>query len=119
MSITISAADVNKLRLQTGAGMMDCKKAETIIIEEQVVVKKKRTYSEGDEDDDELEEDENGNVVRNDEELQLDDEYDDTFGEMPDDYEPRSPEETSGYWKAEVQPIVEPKKEEPEDEWGF
>ena len=29
MSITISAADVNKLRLQTGAGMMDCKKALT------------------------------------------------------------------------------------------
>ena len=26
-TITISAADVNKLRLQTGAGMMDCKKA--------------------------------------------------------------------------------------------
>jgi len=26
-SVTISAADVNKLRLQTGAGMMDCKKA--------------------------------------------------------------------------------------------
>src|SRR3546814_19766064 len=27
MSVTISAADVNKLRQQTGAGMMDCKKA--------------------------------------------------------------------------------------------
>lgn len=27
MSITISAADVNKLRQQTGAGMMDCRKA--------------------------------------------------------------------------------------------
>ncbi len=26
-TVTISAADVNKLRLQTGAGMMDCKKA--------------------------------------------------------------------------------------------
>jgi hypothetical protein len=95
------------------------KKAEKIVIEEKVVVKKKRVYSEGDEDEDELEEDENGNVVRNDEELRLDDEYDDTFGEIPDDYEPMSPEETSGYWKAEVQPIVETKKEEPEDEWGF
>jgi len=29
MSITISAADVNKLRQQTGAGMMDCRKALT------------------------------------------------------------------------------------------
>src|SRR5436189_6309034 len=26
-TLTISAADVNKLRLQTGSGMMDCKKA--------------------------------------------------------------------------------------------
>src|SRR5437763_5757847 len=26
-TMTISAADVNKLRLQTGSGMMDCKKA--------------------------------------------------------------------------------------------
>ncbi|RYD56840.1 MAG: elongation factor Ts [Sphingobacteriales bacterium] len=29
MSVTISAADVNKLRQQTGAGMMDCRKALT------------------------------------------------------------------------------------------
>ena len=28
-AVTISAADVNKLRQQTGAGMMDCKKALT------------------------------------------------------------------------------------------
>jgi len=28
-TMTISAADVNKLRQQTGAGMMDCKKALT------------------------------------------------------------------------------------------
>lgn len=28
-TITITAADVNKLRAQTGAGMMDCKKALT------------------------------------------------------------------------------------------
>ena len=27
MSVQISASDVNKLRQQTGAGMMDCKKA--------------------------------------------------------------------------------------------
>ncbi len=29
MSITVTAADVNKLRQQTGAGMMDCRKALT------------------------------------------------------------------------------------------
>ena len=28
-TVTISATEVNKLRLQTGAGMMDCKKALT------------------------------------------------------------------------------------------
>lgn len=27
MSVQISASDVNKLRQQTGAGMMDCKKS--------------------------------------------------------------------------------------------
>ena len=45
MSITISAADVNKLRLQTGAGMMDCKKALTESnddFEEPVVYLKKK-----------------------------------------------------------------------------
>jgi DNA polymerase elongation subunit (family B) len=95
------------------------KKAETIVIEEEIVVKKKRTYSEGDEDEDELEEDENGNVVRNDEELQLDDEYDDTFGEMPDDYISELASVNGMDKEPELQQKVETKKEEPEDEWGF
>jgi DNA polymerase elongation subunit (family B) len=51
-----------------------------------VEVKKKRTYSEGDEDEEEFEEDEDGNLIRTDEDLLLDDEYDDTFGEIPDGY---------------------------------
>jgi DNA polymerase elongation subunit (family B) len=69
--------------------------------------KKKKTYSEGDEDDDELEmeEDEDGNLTRSEEILNLDDEFDDTFGEKPDGY------------------VFEEKKEEPkveeEDEWPF
>ena len=69
--------------------------------------KKKKVYSEGDEDDDELEmeEDEDGNLTRSEEILNLDDEFDDTFGEKPDDY------------------VFEEKKEEPkieeEDEWPF
>ena len=29
MTTTITAADINKLRQQTGAGMMDCRKALT------------------------------------------------------------------------------------------
>jgi DNA polymerase elongation subunit (family B) len=79
------------------------KKAEKIVIEGKVVVKKKRIYSEGEEDDDEIEEDENGNLIRNDEELQLDDEYDDTFGEIPDDYvrESELKEEVRCYSKKE------------------
>jgi len=50
--------------------------------------KKKKVYLEGEEDDeDEMEEDEDGNVVREDEDLKLDDEFDDTFGEKPDGYD--------------------------------
>jgi len=66
--------------------------------------KKKKKLSEGDDEDDEMEEeeeDENGDMVRSDDVIQLDDDFDDTFGEIPDDYSP----------------IVEIKIEE--DEWGF
>lgn len=69
--------------------------------------KKKKVYSENNEDDDEfeMEEDENGNLTRSEEKINLDDEFDDTFGEKPDDY------------------VFEEKKEEPkieeEDEWPF
>jgi DNA polymerase elongation subunit (family B) len=75
----------------------------------ETVEKKKKVYSEnGDEDEDGLEEDEDGNIIRKDEELFLDDEFDDTFAEMPDDYiiEEQSTE------------LIEEEKEE-EDEWGF
>lgn len=66
--------------------------------------KKKKKLSEGDDEDDEMveEEDENGDMVRSDDIIQLDDDFDDTFGEIPDDYNP----------------IIEIKIEE-EDEWGF
>jgi len=87
------------------------KKAESIIIEKPTEVKKKRVYSESEEDEDVFEEDENGNLVRSEENINLDDEYDDTFGEMPDDYISEL---------ATLNNIdKEPKKEEPEDEWGF
>jgi hypothetical protein len=79
--------------------------AANVVIEEKVEVKKKRVLSEGEEDEDELEmeEDEDGNLTRSDEVLLLDDEHDDTFGEVPD-----------GYYE-------EIKEDEPkeEDEWGF
>jgi len=49
---------------------------------------KKKKFSETSDDDDELEieEDEDGNITRNDEILNLDDEFDDTYGERPDGY---------------------------------
>lgn len=69
---------------------------------EEKVEKKKRTYSEGgDDEDDELEEDENGELIRDNENIQLDDEIDDTFPEIPDGYV-----------------VGEPIKEEEEDD-GF
>ena len=70
-------------------------------------VKKKRVYSENEEDDDELEEDEDGNIIRTDEDLLLDDEYDDTYGEMPD-----------GYVISEPIKLID-EETEPEEDWGF
>lgn len=112
-------------------------KASIIISEQPVVVKKKRTYSEGDDDDDELEEDEDGNLIRSDEEIQLDDEFDDTFGDIPDGYvvdetpivyetqsEVVSVEEIKREIPKPMNSLIEKveelrQKEEPEDEWGF
>jgi DNA polymerase elongation subunit (family B) len=60
--------------------------AEKVVIKNDVI-KKKKILTEGDEDeDDEFEEDEDGNLTRTDEILQLDDEFDDTFGDMPEGY---------------------------------
>ena len=78
-------------------------------------IKKKKKLSETiDEDEDDIEEDEDGNIIRTNEEIQLDDEFDDTFAEMPDDYVSELPSINLMDEKAELQ-----EKEEPEDEWGF
>jgi DNA polymerase elongation subunit (family B) len=76
------------------------KKANEVIIPKPVVKKKK--LSEGDSEDDEEEEDEDGELIRNDEVIQLDDEIDDTQGDIPDGYTlykhanvVRSPEEVT------------------------
>ncbi len=76
--------------------------------------KPKRKYSEGEEDDDDVEEDEDGNIIRNDEDLLLDDEFDDTFGEAPEEYL----EQLASVNGMDKEPELQ-KKEEPEDEWGF
>jgi len=100
-------------------------KADTVVIEKPIVEKKKRVYSENEEDvDDETEEDENGNIVRVDEELILDDEFDDTFIEMPDEYLISETETISveGIILDEEEyeeSVIHDKKEELEDDWGF
>ena len=81
-------------------------KAKEVLVEVKEV-KKKRVYSENEEDDDELEEDEDGNIIRTDEDLLLDDEYDDTYGEMPD-----------GYVISEPIKLID-EETEPEEDWGF
>ena len=88
--------------------------AANLVIEEKVEVKKKRVLSEGEEDDDELEmeEDEDGNLTRSDEVLLLDDEHDDTFGEVPDGYYDETASINGMDKEAEFQ-------DEEEDEWGF
>jgi len=91
------------------------------IVIEKTEPKKKRVLSESDGgDDNEVteEEDDNGDIVRSDDIIQLDDEYDDTFGEVPDNYETTSSEEASDIEEVII-PKVEPKNDEPEDEWGF
>ena len=89
-------------------------KSAKVVIEQPVEVKKKRVMSEGDEDDDEIEEDEDGNLIRSDEDLKLDDEFDDTFGEVPEGY---VVDESNTYEEEEEK--QEEKQEEPEDDWGF
>jgi hypothetical protein len=90
-------------------------KASKVVIEKPVE-KKKRIMSENEEDDegDELDEDEDGNVIRNDETLFLDDEYDDTFAEIPEGYI----ETLASINGMDKEPELQ-KREEPEDEWGF
>ena len=97
--------------------------------------KKKRVLSDGEDDDDEdleMEEDEDGNLTRSDEVIQLDDEFDDTYAEMPEGYvmsdikafedEERlicEKGECNGcqFCDGEGQKIRP--EEKPKDEWGF
>ena len=97
--IPLEPIDIDKLK----------EAAEKVVITN-TVVKKKKVLSESEEDEeDEFEEDEDGNLTRTDEILQLDDEYDDTFGDMPEGYIISTNNIT----------IEEEKEEEEEDEWGF
>jgi DNA polymerase elongation subunit (family B) len=71
--------------------------------------KKKKIVSEDSEDDElEFKKDGDGNLTRTDETIILDDEFDDTFGDMPEDY-----------IVDEYNSLVEEEEEEEPDEWGF
>lgn len=81
----------------------------TILNQQQIDTNKKISLSEDEEQDNELKVDENGNLIRTDENIILDDGFDDTFGDVPDDYTIEKIKEE------ETKPIIV----EIEDEWGF
>ena len=86
-TITIDDVILEEKSTETVVELITEKANQVILIDEQP--KKKKLYSEGEEDEDdelEMEEDEEGNLIRTDEILQLDDEFDDTYGEKPDGY---------------------------------
>lgn len=78
----------NLLNVSSNAEVLEKIKesAANIVKEEPIIIKKVKVLKENDDEDDELEEDEDGNLIRNDEEIQLDDEFDDTYGDVPDGY---------------------------------
>jgi DNA polymerase elongation subunit (family B) len=88
------------------------KETASKVVLEQPESKKKRVLSENESEDEEdeleYEIDEHGNVVRTDEILLLDDEIDDTVGEIPD-----------GYIINEEGKILDEEEKEEKDEWGF
>lgn len=105
-------------------------KAAQVVIKTEDEPKKKRVFSEGEEDDElEYEEDEDGNLTRTDETIQLDDEFDDTVGEIPDGYVVSENNDSNKYIPEERTNIVAfiPKQNKEEvtrekeldDEWGF
>ena len=87
--------------------------ANQVVIEKEEP-KKKKVLSESDGDDEEVteEEDDNGDMVRSDDIIQLDDEFDDTYAELPEGYE-----ESDG--EVAMMEIEQETLKEEEDEWGF
>jgi len=83
-------------------------KATEIIIQKEEKKKRVLVESESEDDGDVVEEeDDNGDMVRTDDIIQLDDEIDDTYAELPDDYGE----------DIIIESIIEEIEEE--DEWGF
>ena len=99
---SIISNEITKTDIETITTLFKEKASKVLIpIKE---VKKKKIYSEGENEDDEtIEETESGEIIRADEIISLDDEFDDTQGNIPDDY------------------IIDDETlpEEKNDEWGF
>jgi hypothetical protein len=104
---TVEVAEIETVNIENVTNLLKEKASQVVLTIEEP--KKKKVLSEGeDEDEDgEILEDEDGESVRSEEKIQLDDEYDDTKGDMPD-----------GYVVNEIKKVEEPKPE-PEDEWPF
>ena len=114
---TMNFEEIEALKIDTTEVAELLKEAASKVILEapEPEVKKKRVLSEGDE------EDEDGNLTRSDEILQLDDEFDDTKGEMPDGYvvsEYPTLDETAIVNGMDKEAELQKEEEEP-DEWGF
>lgn len=104
---TIDVVEMVPKNLETLTEMVKEKASQVVI--KPIEVKKKKLSEGEDEDEDnggEGEEDENGEVVRSDEAIQLDDEIDDTQGDVPDGY-------------VVTEKIIPIKEEQPKDEWGY
>ena len=78
---------------------------ESTLIETSTEVKPKKKNTDDEDAEDEIELDANGKIIRTDDTIKLDDEYDDTFAEIPEDYD--------------EEPTFIEEVEEEEDEWGF
>ena len=111
------ACDIIPTEVDTEAiGTLLKEKAGEVVLTKEEKEKKKRKLSESeDEDESEVseEEDDNGDMVRTDDVIQLDDDFDDTYAELPEDYQ----ETDSEVEMMELEQEITLKEEQ--DEWGF
>ncbi len=107
---------------------VNSKKVKIVEEDSPILIKTKISETESEEEEELVSIDKNGNIVRHEEFLQLDDGIDDTIGTIPDDYifeaertvEEIFTEELKVYTKETPKVIIEqPKIEEVKDEWNF
>jgi hypothetical protein len=86
---TVTDIDASELKKDTGFTTLLKEVSDKVVIAKPNIIKQiKHSESEDDDDDDgtSLGEDSEGDLVRSDDKLLLDDEFDDTVGEIPDGY---------------------------------